>query len=342
MRVVTPAPRDVWTGALAADPDAVVTQSPDWLSCLGSRGYADASRLYEFPDGTRIVVPLAARRRAGVRLSEESWPYGWGYGGALVTGGPLTPRHAAAVLADLARRPVLRAALVPMPLAAGTWEAAAPPGVHRVPYLTQILDLDGGFGTVWSKRYRTEVRRHVRRAGGMGLEVSRDPQRGVAAYTVLHRVAVARWARRRGQPVWAARALARWRDTDGDLAAAVAALGDACVVWSAHRAGEPVAACVVLHRGAHALGWLAASDPALAHRTSATYLLSSLAIETACDAGARWFHLGESDPGSGVERHKAQFGAVPVRYHALRWERLPLTTGERWLRAAARRTLWRG
>jgi hypothetical protein len=337
VRVVTPAPRDIWAGVLAADPDAVITQSPAWLSCLGKRGYADASRLYEFPDGTRIVVPLAARVWAGVRVAEESWPYGWGYGGALVSGGRLTDRHAAAVLADLARRPVVRAGLVPMPLTSAAWDAAAPPGARRVPYLTQILDLTGGFETVWSRRYRTEVRRHVRRAGRMGLDVHRDQARGLEAFAVLHRDCVDRWARRRGQPRWAARLLARWRDADGDLAAATAALGDACTVYSAYRAGEPVAACVVLHRGRHALGWLAASHHALAPQTSATYLLSSLAIETACATGARWFHLGESDPGSGVERHKAQFGAAAVRYHALRWERLPLTTGERWLRGM----LWR-
>ena len=106
-------------------------------------------------------------------------------------------------------------------------------------------------------------------------------------------------------------------------------------MWSAYRAGEPIAVCAVLHRGRHALGWLSANRRVLAQETSATFLLTSLAVEAACAAGARYFHMGESDPGSGVERHKAQFGATAVRYHAVRLERLPLTRVEDRLRAVA-------
>jgi hypothetical protein len=336
VRIVSPAPRKVWADMVAADPDAVATQAPDWLDCLRrTRGYVDASRLYEFPDGRRLVLPLAARIWAGARVAEESWPYGWGYGGALVAGGGLTAEDARLVLSDLARRPVIRAGVMPMPLTSGTWQAAAPPGVRRVPYLTQILSLEGGFGTVWSRRYRAEARRHVRRAGRMSLDMYRDRRRGTEAFAELHRESVERWARQRGQPLWLARGIAQRRDQVGRVAAVAAALGDACTIWSAYRAGEPAAVCVVLQQGRHAMGWMSANCRALAQETSATYLVSSLAVEAACAAGARYFHMGESDPGSGVERHKAQFGATAVRYHALRLERLPMTEGQRRLRAVA-------
>jgi Acetyltransferase (GNAT) domain len=336
VRVVSPAPRDVWRRVLAADPDAVATQTPEWMDCLGAvRGYVDASRLYELPNGRTLVLPLAGRVWAGVRVAEESWPYGCGYGGVLAPGERLTARDATIVLADLARRPLIRAGVVPMPLTSPAWQAAAPPAVRRVPYLTQILDLEGGFDTVWRRRYRSEVRRHVRRAGRMSLDVHRDPGHGVDAFTVLYRDSIDRWARQRGQPRWAAQALARRRHYVDHLAAAVAALGKACTVWSAYRAGEPIAASVVLHRGRHAVGWLSANNRELAHQTGATYLLSSLAIEAACAAGARYFHMGESDPGSGVQRHKAQFGAIAMEYQALRFERLPMTRGAESLAALA-------
>jgi hypothetical protein len=283
------------------------------------------------------VLPLAGRAWAGARIAEESWPYGWGYGGALVGTGRFTAEDAAVVLADLARRPVIRAGVVPMPLTSGIWTAAAPTGTRLVPYLTQILDLEGGFATVWSRRYGSEARRHVRRAGRMSLDLYRDRRRGIEAFAVLHPESIDRWARQRGQPLWAARRLAQRRDHVGRLTAAAAALGEACTIWSAYRAGEPVAVCVILHRGQHAWGWLSANRREVAQETSATYLLSSLAIETACARGARYFNMGESDPGSGVARHKKQFGATAVRYDALRLERLPLTEGERRLRAVAGR-----
>ena len=336
VRVVSPAPREVWRRVLAADPGAVATQTPEWSDCLGTaRGFVDASRLYQFPDGRTLVLPLAGRVWAGVRVAEESLPYGCGYGGVLVPGGRLTARDVATVLADLARRPVIRAGVVPMPLRSPIWQAAASPSVRRVPYLTQILDLEGGFEAVWRGRYRSAVRRHVRRAGRMSLDVYRDPSRGVEAFTVLYRAAIDRWAGVRGQPRWVAHALAKRRRHVDHLAAAVAALGDACAIWSAYRGGEPVAACVVLHGGRHAVGWLSANNRELARETGATYLVSSLAIEAACAAGARYFHMGESDPGSGVERHKAQFGATAVDYQALWIERLPVTRGTENLRILA-------
>ncbi|HEY2222102.1 hypothetical protein, partial [Actinomycetospora sp.] len=63
-------------------------------------------------------------------------------------------------------------------------------------------------------------------------------------------------------------------------------------------------------------------------------LLHSLAIQDACEHGIRWFHMGESDAGSGPEHFKRYFGAVPVEYAALRFERLPLSRAEQTARAA--------
>ena len=50
--VVTPAPREAWQAAYEADPEALVTQSPEWLDCICAVGaYEDASRLYDFGGG---------------------------------------------------------------------------------------------------------------------------------------------------------------------------------------------------------------------------------------------------------------------------------------------------
>src|ERR1700754_1674354 len=159
VRITSPVPRDDWRTVLAADPDAGPTQLPDWLDGLcRARGSVDASKLYELPDGRRLVLPMAARAAAGVRFSEESLPYGWGYGGVLVEGGGLSADDCGVVLADLARRPGFRRAVVPAPGVGGVWQAAAPPNAVRVPHLTQVLDLDGGFSTVWESRFHRQAR----------------------------------------------------------------------------------------------------------------------------------------------------------------------------------------
>jgi CelD/BcsL family acetyltransferase involved in cellulose biosynthesis len=312
---------------LAADPNAVATQSPQWLDSLcRARGYRDSSRLYELPDGRTLILPLVSRTAAAVRITLDSWPYGWGYGGVLVSGGRFTAADARVVLADLSRQPVLRTTVVPTPHTAAEWEMAAPRYARRLPYLTQILDLDGGFDTVWSKRYRSQVRRCVRRAERAGLDIRMDHGGAVVeTFAALYRESVDRWATQRGQPLPLARFLARCRDRAGQLAVVSNALGESCEIWSAHYRGEPVAVRVSLRFGEHSIGWLAASDSDLARETLANYLLSSNAIEHACHTGARYFNMGESDPGSGVERYKTYFGPRSVEYDALRFERLPIT-----------------
>jgi hypothetical protein len=339
IRIVSPAPRPVWQAAFAADPDAMPTQSPEWLDCLcANRGYVDASRLYELPGGRRLVLPLAARRWAGVRVVEEGWPHGWGYGGPLVDGDELTDADRRLVLADLARRPTLRSAVVPNPLATASWSASAPAQARRAPDRTQVIDLAGGFETVWSKRFRKETRNRVRKSEKVTLDIRREQGgsagRGVAMFAELYHQAVDRWAAERGQPRWVARRLAARRDRPGAVAAVAAALGDRCVIWSAAFDGKPVAVDVVVQHGRHSLAWLGAVDHALARETMATYRMQSMEIENACHAGALHFHMGESEAGSGVERFKRNFGAVTVEYEALRFERLPLTPGEQHLRAA--------
>lgn len=345
--------RDVWREVLAADPDAVATQTPEWMDSLATRGYTDASRLYLLSDGRRLVLPLAARRRAGVTLSEESWPYGWGYGGALVEGGDLTVDDARVVLDDLRARPAVLRAMVPIPLRGRVWDEAAGPDVARVPYTSQVVDLAVGWEQLWEKGFKRQARNSVRKAEKFALDVRREDGttasgpdgRGLAVFRDLYAQSVDRWAADRGQPLPLARRLAARRDRPGQVAAAAAALGAQCVVWSVLRDGEPVAVNVVLQPGAggatgdgaggHAIGWMCAMDTTgLARETLATYLLHSLAIRDACEHGVRWFHMGESDAGSGPEHFKRYFGATPVSYAALRFERLPLSRAEQTARAA--------
>ncbi len=340
VRVVSPAPRDTWRELVTADPDVLPTQTPEWTDwACRLRGWTDASRLYEFEDGRRLLLPLLARGAGGARWCEESMPGGSGYGGPLVAGGGgATVAEARAVLADLARRPVLRTSILAGPSAADAWVAAAPPGAVTVPYLAHVLDLDGGWDTVWSTRFRPRMRRDVRKAAKAGLDVRSGHDSGVVeVFAELNRRSVERWARQRGQPLWLARQVDRRRDRVRQLVWALATLGPTVRCWTARLDGEPVAANVVLRSGSQAYGWLSVMDRDLAQQTQAGALLLSMAIEDACAAGARWFQLGESDPGSGVAAFKERVGGVPVPWAAVHLERLPVTAATARLRSVAGR-----
>ncbi len=326
VRVVSPAPREVWREVLAADPDAVATQTPEWLDALCAHtGRTDASRLYETDTGRRLVLPLAARTVGGVRVAEESWPYAWGYGGALVDGGALRPDEAATVLADLHRRPSLRATVVPAPQVAASWEAAAGHRVRRQRYHCEVLDVRGGFDAVWAG-YGKRLRRTVLAAGRVGVEVHRDTTGAfLPEFARLYESSVVRWAEQRGQPLPLARALARARRRAEQASTVVEALGDGCVMWMATFRGEPVAVHVNLVHGASTHAWMGVNDHRLNRETSGNMILQSAVIEDACARGAERVLLGESEPGSSVEDFKRRFGAACVDYAALRLEPLPLT-----------------
>ncbi|MGH2909670.1 MAG: hypothetical protein ACRDK8_10280, partial [Solirubrobacteraceae bacterium] len=77
----------------------------------------------------------------------------------------------------------------------------------------------------------------------------------------------------------------------------------------------------------------------LAGPTRANYLLHSLAIEEACAAGCRHYHMGETGESESLAQFKTRFGARPHRYAQYHLERVPVTAADRRLRAVVKRTI---
>jgi hypothetical protein len=338
--VTTPADRPIWEEVLTADPHALVTQTPAWLDCLCDvGGYADASRLYELPDGRRLVLPLARRVGTGGIATQASLPESWGFGGLVAEGG-LRPGDVEAVLSDLAGSRSLRTSLRPNPLAAGLWAAALGRGAAvAVPRLAHALDLDGGFGRVWRERFTGHTRRAVQKAERSGLTVECDTTgRLVPVYYGLYERSLERWADTLHEPLWLARLRARRRDPQRKIEALARALGAAARVWVASLDGRPAAAILVL-QGANAHYTRGAMDRELAAPTRANQLLHRLAIEDACAAGCRAYHMGESGTSSGLARFKEGFGARPHGYAEYHLERIPITATDRYVRSAVKRAI---
>ncbi|MFE1287096.1 GNAT family N-acetyltransferase [Streptomyces sp. NPDC058751] len=339
-RVTSPAPRAVWWELADKDPDTNPSQTPTWLDCLcATAPYRDASRLYEFERGHRLVLPLAGRRhRPQILGAEESWPAQWGIGGP-VCPESASPAEARAVFADLARLRALRVGVRLRPADQDVWANAAP-GFRPEPHMTQMVDLDGGFDTVWERRFGRRVRREIRRAERSDVEVEVDRTgRLVPVFYHLYRKSIVRWAEQQHEPL----ALARWRRTrdfpERRLEEVAAQFGERCTTWVAWCSGEPAGACVVLRHGSHAKYWRSAMDRELAHPVRAMPLLYRLAIEDACDAGCRTFDMGESAPGSSLAEFKASFGAETFSSPRYVRERLPVSAAERRLRTAVKRLI---
>ncbi|GAA2629663.1 GNAT family N-acetyltransferase [Streptomyces vastus] len=339
--VTAPAPRATWWELAGQDPDTHVSQTPAWLDCLcATAPYRDASRLYEFEDGRRLVLPLVRGRHRPERLDmEESWPADWGIGGPVSPGG-VSSREARVVFDDLMRRPAFQVGVRFRPGGDDIWADAAPADFRSEPHMTQVLSLDGGFSTIWERRFHSGVRRQVRRAERSEVEVEVDRAgRLTPAFYHLYEESIVRWARQQHEPL----PLARWRRTRGfprrRLEAVAARFGESCAIWMAWSAGEPAAAIVVLRYGNHAKLWRGAMNRDLAHPVRAVPLLHRLAIEDACESGCRQYDMGESRPGSSLASFKAGFGADSFSSPRYYRERLPVSAAERRLRAAVKRLI---
>src|SRR5436190_1801975 len=85
------------------------------------------------------------------------------------------------------------------------WAAAAPACATAIPGRAHLLDLEGGWEEVWSKRFRGTKRTAARRAERLGVTVECGTSgRLVPEFYQLLEQEVARWARLQHEPYWLA------------------------------------------------------------------------------------------------------------------------------------------
>jgi hypothetical protein len=332
-QVMSPAPRELWQEILQEDPDALVTQTPEWLDSLCNNGmYEDASRLYLIEDRQRIVIPMARRRYLNGAISRlTSFPNSWGMGGAL-SSLPLRKEDLEIVLKDLVAQPDEGFSIRPNPLHAECWRQALPESVYSLPRLAHVLELEGGFPFIWEKRFKSSVRRAVRKAERSGLVVERDTTgRLIPVFYELFKKSIERWARKQHEPLTLAHYRARLRDPLSKFEDLASRLGDACQVWVAWLNGEPAASILVL-QARNANYTRGAMNLDLAGPTRANDLLHRLAIEEACQAGCRYYHMGETGKATSLASFKENFGAQPLPYEEIYSDRIPFTRLNRAIR----------
>ncbi|MFK4227600.1 GNAT family N-acetyltransferase [Streptomyces sp. NPDC019890] len=330
IRAVSPVPRETWAQVLATDPGAMAFHLPQWLDCICSvGGWQDASRLYRTAEGRELVLPMVRRPGRLRALSlQSSFPPYWGTGGILASGG-VRPHEVDMVLADLASDRALRTSVRPAFAAAPAWPGGAP-GVVTVPRTIHVLDLDGGMDALWSQRWSGKSRRWLRSAerkaeqGGLVIESGHSPEL-VAAFYDLYLRWLDRRARERHLPPAVVRSRGKRAEPLAKFQAVAASLPGTCRILVARLDGEPVAATILLLHGSICIYWRGSSDKRTAGPLRANQFLQLRSIKEACDAGCRYYEMGESGGVASLERFKANLGGRVQHLAEYRLERLPLT-----------------
>ncbi len=336
--VVSPAPQNLWQSVIESDPRALVTQTPLWTKAMVETGnFVDRSRMYEFEDGRRFILPLARRTGpAGTVLGDQGFPNGWGIGGLVGSG--VDAEVVAAVFEELGQSGVSRVQVRPNPLDGEVYRNGAPKKAVALYRRAHVIDISGGIDDVWH-RFSKAARRGVRKGEKAGLEVEHGHGEAlVREYYSLHLKSVERWAAQQHEPRALAKLRAEHRDGLVKWLTIGRVLGPQCRVSVAKLKGRPVGAAVVLvgpngheTRSAFDREHIDGSDP--------TYLLTWLGICESVKQGAHWYHLGETGTSVGLADFKERFAAVGYDYADYRLERFPVTRADKFARGVVKRAI---
>ena len=337
--VTSPAPRDVWAHVVAADPGALPEQTPEWTDAVCAvEGCSDASRLYEFADGRRIVLPLV--RRSGLRgVGGQLWsfPQSWGIGGP--AGAGLDAGAVEAIAADLHSLRVARVALRVDPLEASLWEGVNGPGVTALPRLAHVLPLFGSPAEHLAAMSKS-TRRKIVRAQRDDLRVEVDTTGALLGdHYAVYLKSVERWAARQHEPLWLARWRAERRDPIAKLQAMATFLGpERFRLVVAYSDDRPAASTIVL-LGPVARDTRAALDRGVAAQKYPSEAVQWRAIQEAYAYGSTHYNMGESGTSESLAHYKEHFLAKPVPYAEYRFERVPLTRADVAARSLVKRAI---
>jgi hypothetical protein len=332
--------RQEWADIVAGDPSALPEQTPEWTDAIcASAGYRDASRLYELGDGRRFVLPLVARRGLpGAGRQLWSFPPAWGIGGPVGAG--LDTEAVTVIADDLISIGAVRIGLRPNPLDQVHWQHVRAPSLIRLPRRVHVIDLDHDIDRLLAAT-RGGTRQHIRRASrpssGVEVRVGRAGELLDDHYRLFLESA-RRWSAQQHEPLAMTRWRARRRDPIAKLQAMARRLGSGFVVVVGYCNGQPASSAVIL-LGPTTRYTRGATDVQLAGSTGVTSLVHWTAITIAADHGSTVYNMGESGWASGLSKFKERFGARPVEYDELRFERLPITKVDQAARSLVKRAI---
>ncbi len=327
--VLSPAPRAAWAAVLDSDPGATALQTPEYFAAvLSGTGGRDASRLYNLPEGRQLVLPLVQQRALPGLPVLADFPGGFGHGSLLATGG-LRPSDVRLVVRDLRGR-ALSTRIGGGHHTAEQWRAGLTSGASAEPRRVDVIDLSPGWEEVYGHGFSRSARYNVRKAERAGVEVECDTTgRLIPVFYDVYLNWVERWVPRSGLPGSLARYSALRQEPRRKFEAVAAALGPKCRVFVAWHLGRPVASCITLVHGQHAIGWRSYSIKDLAGPVCANNLVQARALADAAAAGCHYFDLGQSGETASLLSYKRSLGATAREVIDLRIERSAVSLARR-------------
>jgi CelD/BcsL family acetyltransferase involved in cellulose biosynthesis len=306
LRVVHNVSEAEWWKWIEEVGDANFFQTPLWAQVLVDAfpDFRVETRLYEQPDGSRVLVPLMRRPKLrGALATLESMPFGT-YG-AFLGERAQTREEVRAILADMrrSRTPVARLMITPNPLT----RFAIPEDSFHCQNFVHFLRLEEGYDQIWRSRFSRGLRYSVRKSLRRGVKV--EMERGEKIYNDfchLYRETARPWERKPpfDEPFFAC--LARLEERHVQL-------------WVARHEGKMIAGCVIFTYGEHQIPYVGGFD-----RDYRGYdpnnLMYAEAMKWGARTGFRYFNFLSSAGIKGVEHFKSSFGTQRLFFNFYLYE----------------------
>ena len=261
------------------------------------------ARLYQFDDGTEVLLPGAVETAARGAVTAFKSVYPSDFGG-LVAPTPLTAEQVDAVSDDLRHSGFSSVHVYENPF------DVQPPlrGFSASPDFTQTVVIDDGIDGVL-RHMKYQERQSLRRSERCGVVVERRfGEEAVEEFYRLYLLSAARWGEQ-----------TTWLRPIELLRAAVQLGGDSVRVRLAMLDGEAIGGQVdYLHDSVGIVAWRAFDYE---HRSS--YPNVAMQVASVADAvrdGIRYFDLGPSSGLAGPETLKERYGAVRLGFRVWHWE----------------------
>jgi hypothetical protein len=290
-----------WQKFLEEMPDYNYSQLPKW-AYNWEKSYPEykvGTKLFTFPDKTKILIPLIEKSAKYGYKQLISLPYGT-FGGILWDKKPskLQIRY---IIKNLLARNILSVEIYPNPLNWTEIQFLEDYGFQANLVFTHILYLNKEYEKIWKNVFknRTQIRKALKE--GINIIIGKDSSH-IQAYYELYMSSVEKWKELKGGII-----------PFHFLNNLFCSDKENIRCYMAQYKGKYIAGAIILYGKKNCFYWTGGMLKEYSYCRPNNLLFNKI-IEDACSEGYSYFDMGASVGLPGVEKFKESFGAKKVEY----------------------------
>ncbi|MBN2354932.1 GNAT family N-acetyltransferase [candidate division KSB1 bacterium] len=279
---------------------------PEWIEhqvAIMDWRWSDASRLYRFPDGTEIFLPLLQKRVGAIPLFKVYFSTFYSYGG-LLCAGAIERRHLEAILKDIQPLNVSRLTIFPSPESDAAHIGLQKFGFKAHETFTHGLNIGKPFEEIWQQDISSKNRNMIRKAEKNNLHVRISDEKTIEPFVDIYYRMYLDTAQ-------------RWDDTRlmrvETFASIFAHLREHAQIYLCYQDEQPLSGVIILFGKRNIFYYASAGFSQYRDLAPNNFLLKEI-IRLNCQKYS-FFNMGASVGLPNVQKFKESFGAQKIDFY---------------------------